>query len=44
MLMTLAKTGTRAPLGVVSGPPAAGETDYARLLLHLLTPDMLVLG
>jgi hypothetical protein len=27
----------------VSGPPATGETDYAARLLHLLTPDMLVL-
>jgi Transposase DDE domain len=26
------------------GPPATGETDYARRLLHLLGPDMLVLA
>ena len=26
------------------GPPATGETDYARRLLHLLTPGMLVLA
>jgi hypothetical protein len=43
-LMTLAETGTRALLGAVFGPPATGETEYARQLLHLLTPDMLVLA
>jgi len=43
-LMTLAETGTRALLGAVFGPPATGETDYARQLLHLLTPGMLVLA
>ena len=43
-LMTLAETGTRALLGAVFGPPATGETDYARQLLHLLGPDMLVLA
>lgn len=43
-LMTLAETGTRALLGAVFGPPATGETDYARTLLHLLGPDMLVLA
>ena len=42
-LMTLVETGTRALIGAVFGPPAAGETDYARQLLHLLTRDMLVL-
>ena len=42
-LMTLVETGTRALLGAVFGPPATGETDYARQLLHLLGPDMLVL-
>jgi hypothetical protein len=42
-LMTLAETGTRALLGAVFGPPAEGETDYARRLLHLLDPTMLVL-
>jgi Insertion element 4 transposase N-terminal/Transposase DDE domain len=43
-LMTLVETGTRALIGAVSGPPATGETDYARRLLHLLRPDMLVLA
>ena len=43
-LMTLAETGTRALIGAVFGPPATGETDYARRLLHLLTPGMLVLA
>ena len=42
-LMTLVETGTRALLGAVFGPTAEGETSYARRLLHLLTPDMLVL-
>jgi hypothetical protein len=42
-LMTLVETGTRALIGAVFGPPATGETDYARQLLHLLTRDMLVL-
>ncbi|MDD4867133.1 MAG: transposase, partial [Mycobacterium sp.] len=42
-LMTLAETGTRALLGAVFGPPATGETDYARRLLHLLDDTMLVL-
>ena len=42
-LMTLVETGTRALLGAVFGPPATGETDYARRLLGLLDPDMLVL-
>ena len=42
-LMTLAETGTRALLGAVFGPPATGETDYARKLLHLLDDTMLVL-
>jgi hypothetical protein len=43
-LMTLVETGTRALIGAVFGPPATGETDYARQLLHLLTGDMLVLA
>lgn len=43
-LMTLVETGTRAVLGAVFGPPAVGETDYARQLLGLLRPDMLVLA
>ena len=42
-LMTLVETGTRALLGAVFGPPATGETDYARRLLPLLNSDMLVL-
>ena len=42
-LMTLVETGTRAVLGAVFGPTAEGETSYARQLLHLLRPDMLVL-
>lgn len=42
-LMTLVETGTRALIGAVFGPPATGETDYARQLLHLLRADMLVL-
>ncbi|WP_219912558.1 IS4 family transposase [Nonomuraea fuscirosea] len=42
-LMTLVETGTRAVIGAVFGPTAIGETDYARRLLHLLRPDMLVL-
>ena len=43
-LMTLVETGTRALLGAVFGPPTVGETDYARRLLGLLGPDMLVLA
>jgi hypothetical protein len=43
-LMTLVETGTRALIGAVFGPPATGETDYARRLLHLLTAQMLVLA
>jgi hypothetical protein len=43
-LVTLVETGTRAMLGAVFGPPAAAtETQYATRLLHLLTPDMLLL-
>jgi hypothetical protein len=42
--MTLVETGTRAMLGAVFGPPATGETDYARKLLGLLGSDMLVLA
>ena len=37
-LMTLVETGTRALLGAVFGPPATGETDYARRLLARLGP------
>jgi Insertion element 4 transposase N-terminal/Transposase DDE domain len=43
-LMTLVETGTRALIGAVFGPPATGETDYARRLLHLLNAQMLVLA
>jgi hypothetical protein len=43
-LMTLVETGTRALLGAVFGPPATGETDYARRLLPLLSQEMLVLA
>ncbi|MGM1058489.1 transposase domain-containing protein [Saccharothrix sp. Mg75] len=42
-LMTLVETGTRALIGAVFGPTREGETDYARRLPHLLTPDMVVL-
>ncbi|GAA3532866.1 hypothetical protein GCM10022419_010020 [Nonomuraea rosea] len=42
-LMTLVETGTRALIGAVFGPTSEGESGYARRLLHLLTPDMLVL-
>ena len=42
-LMALVETGTRAMLGAVFGPPATGETDYARKLLALLNSQMLVL-
>lgn len=42
-LMTLVETGTRAVLGAVFGPTAEGETSYAKRLLHLLDPSMLVL-
>ena len=41
--MTLVETGTRALIGAVFGPTSEGETGYARRLLHLLSPDMLVL-
>jgi hypothetical protein len=43
-LMTLCETGTRALIGAVFGPPATGETAYARKLLYLLTAQMLVLA
>lgn len=42
-LMTLVETGTRSLIGAVFGPTDEGETAYARRLLHLLKPDMLVL-
>jgi transposase IS4-like protein/DDE family transposase len=43
MLMTLAETGTRGLLGAVFGPAAAGERAYARSLVPLLGPGMLLL-
>jgi hypothetical protein len=42
-LMTLVETGTRALIGAVFGPTSDGETSYASRLLHLLTPDMLLM-
>ncbi|TMR96589.1 transposase [Nonomuraea basaltis] len=41
--MTLVETGTRDLIGAVFGPTGEGETSYARRLLPLLKPDMLVL-
>jgi hypothetical protein len=41
--MTLVESGTRALIGAVFGPTAAGERSYARRLLHLMRPGMLVL-
>jgi hypothetical protein len=43
-LMALAETGTRALIGAAFGPHDADEKAYACKLLHLLTPDMLVLA
>jgi hypothetical protein len=43
MLMCLVETGTRGLLGAAFGPRRAGERAYARKLLDLLSPDMLVL-
>jgi hypothetical protein len=42
-LMTLVETGTRALIGAVFGPAAAGETGQARELLPLLDETMLLL-
>ncbi|OIK24207.1 hypothetical protein VT52_028405 [Streptomyces malaysiense] len=42
-LITLVETGTRSLIGAVFGPTDEGGTAYARRLLHLLRPDMLVL-
>ncbi|MED7930423.1 IS4 family transposase [Nonomuraea sp. LP-02] len=42
-LMTLVETRTRALIGVVFGPTGEGESAYARRLLQLLKPNMLVL-
>ncbi len=42
--MTLVETGTRALLGAAFGSTATGELDWARQLLHLLDPAMLVLA
>ena len=44
MLMALVETGTRGLAGAVFGPRDAGEQAYASRLLHLLTPQMLVLA
>ena len=41
-LMTLAKTGIRALLGAVSGPPATGRRITPASWLHLLDETMLV--
>jgi hypothetical protein len=44
LLMALVETGTRGLLGARFGPLGdGGEPGYATRLLHLLTPDMLVL-
>jgi Insertion element 4 transposase N-terminal/Transposase DDE domain len=43
MLVALVETGTRGLLGAVFGPIAPGERAYARRLLHLLGPGMLLL-
>ena len=42
-LMTLVETGTRALAGAAFGSTATGELGWARKLLHLLGPSMLVL-
>jgi hypothetical protein len=42
-LMTLVETGTRALIGAAFGSTATGELDWARKLLPLLGPSMLVL-
>jgi hypothetical protein len=42
-VMVLAETGTRGLLGAVFGSGATGERAWARKLLHLLGPDMLLL-
>ncbi|MGW1411032.1 hypothetical protein [Streptomyces sp. NPDC002403] len=41
--MTLVETGTRSLIGAVFGSTDEGETSCAGHLLHLLSPDMLVL-
>ncbi|MFD9637868.1 transposase domain-containing protein, partial [Streptomyces violascens] len=43
-LMALCETGTRGLLGAVFGPTSTGEPAYARRLLPLLTPRMLLLA
>jgi transposase IS4-like protein/DDE family transposase len=43
-LMTLCETGTRGLLGAVFGPKRHSEASYARQLLGLLTPRMLLLA
>jgi len=42
-VMALAETGTRGLLGAVFGPTGTGERAWARKLLYLLGPDMLLL-
>lgn len=43
-LLTLVETGTRGLLGATFGTPHTGETTHALRLVHLLGPDMLLLG
>lgn len=44
MLMALVETGTRGLIGAVFGPTSTGEIAWARRLLPMLAPDMLVLA
>jgi hypothetical protein len=44
MLVALVETGTRGLIGAVFGPAAVGERAYARRLLPLLGPDVLLLN
>jgi len=44
MLMALVETGTRGLIGAVFGPTSTGEFAWARQLLPMLAPDMLVLA
>jgi len=43
-LMALVETGTRGLIGAVFGPATTGEIAWARQLLPMLAPDMLVLA
>ena len=43
-LMPLVETGTRGLIGAVFGPMTTGEVPWARRLLPVLAPDMLVLA